>query len=112
MDMLTTSSLQAELLDWSCAERGLFYQPVKRQLTLRLDADVVAWFKNQTTSDEGYQTRINRALHEYCIAWTSRAVAFSDVLGPLGKEIGQDRAKSYGGAPQSMKMGTIASPWR
>jgi hypothetical protein len=63
-------------------------------------------------SDEGYQTRINRALHEYCIAWTSRAVAFSDVLGPLGKEIGQDRAKSYGGAPQSMKMGTIASPWR
>jgi uncharacterized protein (DUF4415 family) len=46
MDMLTTSSPQAELLDWSCAKRGLFYQPVKRQLTLRLDADVVAWFKN------------------------------------------------------------------
>jgi uncharacterized protein (DUF4415 family) len=38
---------------------------VKQQLTLRLDADVVAWFKNHTTSDEGYQTRINRALREY-----------------------------------------------
>jgi hypothetical protein len=59
----------------------------------------VAWFKNQTTSDEGYQTRINRALHEYCIAWTSRAVAFSDVLGPLGKEIAGIVQKSYGGAP-------------
>ena len=36
-----------ELLDWSGAKRsGLFYRPVKQQLTLRVDADVVAWFKN------------------------------------------------------------------
>jgi len=54
-----------ELLDWSGAKRGLFYRPVKQQLTLRLDADVVAWFKSQTKSNEGYQTRINRALREY-----------------------------------------------
>jgi uncharacterized protein (DUF4415 family) len=54
-----------ELLDWSSAKRGLFYRPVKQQLTLRLDADVVAWFKGQTSSNEGYQTRINRALREY-----------------------------------------------
>ncbi len=54
-----------ELLDWSGAERGLFYRPVKQQLTLRLDADVVAWFKRQSASGRGYQTRINRALREY-----------------------------------------------
>ena len=54
-----------EILDWSGAKRGLFYRPVKQQLTLRLDADVVAWFKSHTTSAEGYQTRINRALREY-----------------------------------------------
>lgn len=54
-----------ELLDWSGADRGLFYRPVKQQLTLRLDADVVAWFKSHTRTDEGYQTRINRALREY-----------------------------------------------
>jgi uncharacterized protein (DUF4415 family) len=54
-----------ELLDWSGAKRGLFYRPVKQQLTLRLDADVVAWFKRHSTSGEGYQTRINRALREY-----------------------------------------------
>lgn len=54
-----------ELPDWSGAERGLFYRPVKQQLTLRLDADVVAWFKRHRTTNEGYQTRINRALREY-----------------------------------------------
>ena len=63
-DAIDTSDAP-ELLDWSRAKRGLFYRPVKQQLTLRLDADVIAWFKNHTTSDEGYQTRINRALREY-----------------------------------------------
>jgi len=61
-----------ELLDWSGARRGAFYRPVKQQLTLRLDADVVAWFKSQTRSGEGYQTRINRALREYVQGQTSR----------------------------------------
>jgi uncharacterized protein (DUF4415 family) len=62
-----------ELLDWSGAKRGLFYRPVKQQLTLRLDADVVAWFKSHATSNEGYQTRINRALREYVQQQASRA---------------------------------------
>jgi len=56
----------------SGAKRGLFYRPVKQQLTLRLDADVVAWFKRHTTSNEGYQTRINRALREYVQGQASR----------------------------------------
>jgi uncharacterized protein (DUF4415 family) len=43
----------------------LFYRPVKQQLTLRLDADVVAWFKARAGSSEGYQTRINRVLRDY-----------------------------------------------
>jgi uncharacterized protein (DUF4415 family) len=54
-----------EVLDWSGAKRGLFYRPLKQQLTLRVDADLIAWFKAQATSKEGYQTRINRALREY-----------------------------------------------
>ena len=62
-----------ELLDWSGAKRGLFYRPVKQQLTLRLDADVVAWFKGNATSHEGYQTRINRALREYVQRQASRS---------------------------------------
>lgn len=63
-DAIDTSDAP-ELPDWSDAERGCFYRPVKQQLTLRLDADVVAWFRHHATPDEGYQTRINRALREY-----------------------------------------------
>ncbi len=54
-----------ELLDWSDARRGVFYRPVKRQVTLRLDADVVTWFKAHAQGGRGYQTDINRALREY-----------------------------------------------
>jgi uncharacterized protein (DUF4415 family) len=43
------------------AEMGEFYRPIKRPVTLRLDADVVAWFK---ADGRGYQTRINRALRK------------------------------------------------
>ncbi len=54
-----------EQRDWRGARRGLFYRPVKQQLTLRLDADLIAWFKDRTPNGEGYQTRINSALREY-----------------------------------------------
>jgi uncharacterized protein (DUF4415 family) len=63
-DAIDTSDAP-ELPDWSGAKRGFFYRPIKQQLTLRIDADVVAWFKSHTAADEGYQTRINRALREY-----------------------------------------------
>jgi uncharacterized protein (DUF4415 family) len=54
-----------EVRDWSGAKRGVFYRPVKQQLTLRLDSDVVAWFKSHAPKGEGYQTDMNRALREY-----------------------------------------------
>ena len=34
-----------EVRDWAGAKRGLFYRPVKKQLILRIDADVIALFK-------------------------------------------------------------------
>ncbi len=36
-----------------------YYKPLKKPVTLRLDADVVAWFKRD---GRRYQTRINAAL--------------------------------------------------
>jgi len=51
-----------EVRDWSNAKRGVLYRPVKQQLTLRLDADVIAWFKDHAPDGEGYQSDINRAL--------------------------------------------------
>ena len=53
-----------EVTDWSGAERGRFYRPVKQQLTLRLDSDVVQWFKDRAR-EGGYQTKINEALRGY-----------------------------------------------
>ena len=61
-----------EVKDWSGAVRGAFYRPVKKQLTLRLDADVVEWFRRQTPNGEGYYTSSNQALRYYVIAQLSR----------------------------------------
>ena len=54
-----------EITDWSGAVRGKFYRPVKQQITLRIDADVIAWFKAQSPQGRGYQTNINQALREH-----------------------------------------------
>ena len=40
---------------WQNAVRNPFYRPVKQQLTVRLDADVVAWLQRQ---GEDYQSRL------------------------------------------------------
>ena len=58
---------------WKTAERGKFYRPVKQQLTLRLDADVVAWFKRHARNSRGYQTNINRALRDYVLSREKKA---------------------------------------
>ena len=63
-DRINTADVP-ELLDWSDARRGVFYRPVKQQITLRLDADVVTWFKMHAAGGRGYQTDINRALREH-----------------------------------------------
>jgi uncharacterized protein (DUF4415 family) len=44
---------------WRNAIPNPFYRPVKRQLTLRLDADVIAWLRKH---GKGYQTRANALL--------------------------------------------------
>lgn len=50
---------QPEVRDWSRAVVGKFYRPIKKSLTIRLDADVLAWLKAE---GRGYQTRINQLL--------------------------------------------------
>ena len=46
---------------WKNAVRNPFYRPVKKQLTVRLDADVIAWLRRQ---GKGYQTRMNAVLRD------------------------------------------------
>ncbi len=65
-DQIDTSDIP-EITDWSNAKRGVFYKyrVIKKQVTLRLDAGIIAWFKAQSDDGRGYQTRINEALREH-----------------------------------------------
>ena len=63
-DQIDTTDIP-EVLDWTHAHRADLYRPIKQQITLRLDADVVAWFKDRAPGGRGYQTDINRALREH-----------------------------------------------
>jgi uncharacterized protein (DUF4415 family) len=59
--------------DWVGAEVGRFYRPLKHQVTLRVDADILDWFKREAAGERGYQTRINRALREYIATHSKKA---------------------------------------
>ena len=50
---------------WAKAKRGELYRPVKRQITARIDADVLEWLKAQ---GKGYQSRINAILRREMLA--------------------------------------------
>lgn len=50
--------------NWALARRGAFYRPLKRPVTIRLDADVIGWFKDHAEGS-GYQTAINRVLRQH-----------------------------------------------
>ncbi len=55
--------------DFDNAERGAVAQPLpgKTRITIRIDSDVLNWFRNQVHQAGGgnYQTLINEALREY-----------------------------------------------
>ena len=56
-----------ERADWNDARRAQFYRPLKKPVTIRLDADVLAWFKAHS---DKYQTAINQALRDYISSTT------------------------------------------
>ncbi len=65
-DEIDTSDIpELPLSAWKDAVRGRFYRPVKQAVSLRLDADVVAWLKKP---GKGYQTRANYILRERMLA--------------------------------------------
>jgi uncharacterized protein (DUF4415 family) len=72
---------------WQNAVRNPFYRPVKQQLTLRLDADIIAWLRRQ---GRGYQTRANALLREA-------------MLGDLKPKERDGRERSYSRIPRRGK---------
>lgn len=49
---------------WRLAKQGSLYRPLKQSVTIRLDADVLAWFKEHVRG-RGYQTEINAVLRQH-----------------------------------------------
>ena len=102
-DQLDLSDIP-EITDWSNAVRhNQFYRPVKQQTSIRLDADVLAWFKSQ---GKGYQTRMNEILRdamlkELKVEFVGESVAVKNAPGQdvlekchdLGKKIAEELIK-------------------
>jgi uncharacterized protein (DUF4415 family) len=69
-DVMTEEQLEASIaadpddvheeLDWTQAVRGL--PPRKEHINIRIDADVLDWFRR---TGKGYQTRINNVLRAF-----------------------------------------------
>ena len=52
--------------DFSKGIRGRFYRPTKKTTTIRLDDDIILYFKKKAGEKKvGYQTLVNAALREY-----------------------------------------------
>lgn len=68
-DNMKTSEDDFELLDhydFSSGVRGRFYSPKKISTSIRLDDDVIMYFKRKATLEKtGYQTLMNAALRDY-----------------------------------------------
>lgn len=70
IDFLDSPEITPEMFAKAVVRDGLRPPIHKKQLTLRLDADVLNWFKAQ---GHGYQTRINALLRAYKNARGKRA---------------------------------------
>jgi len=62
IDFSDSPELTPEMFARAIVRRGLKPVPRKQQLTIRVDADVLAWYKKM---GPGYQTRINALLRAY-----------------------------------------------
>ena len=70
IDLSECPEVTPEMFAKAVVRRGLKPTPTKAQLTLRLDSDVLDWFRRQ---GRGYQTRINALLRAYMEAHKSEA---------------------------------------
>lgn len=60
-DQIDTSDIP-EITDFSNFTVGKFYRPLKKAVTLRVDADILDWFKKNNPK---YQSAMNAALRKY-----------------------------------------------
>lgn len=69
IDLSDDPELTPEMFANAILRKGLKPIPRKKQITLRIDEDVLDWFKHH---GPGYQTQINELLREYMKAHQAR----------------------------------------
>ena len=62
IDLSDLPEITPEMFATAVVRRGLKPAPPKQQITIRIDDDVLTWFRAQGA---GYQTRINTLLRAY-----------------------------------------------
>jgi len=67
-DQIDTSDIPEVDLTKGEWVRGKFYRPIKKAISVRLDADVLAWLQSQ---GRGYQSRINTILRQQMLSGAS-----------------------------------------
>ncbi len=70
IDLSDTPEITPEMFARAVVRRGLRPAAPKAQVTLRIDSDVLSWFKRR---GPGYQTRINALLRAYMEAHKRRS---------------------------------------
>jgi len=74
----------------SRAVRGQMYRPIKKPVTMRLDADVIAWLKED---GRGYQTKANALLRK-------------EMLRSYEQKKGSDRSRHIGTDKDTKRAGS------
>lgn len=87
-DAIDTSDIP-ELTDEQLerAVRGGMYRPIKKPVTMRLDADVIEWLKRD---GPGYQTKANALLRREMVRSHSR-----EIVGARSGIVGRRKARSH-----------------
>ena len=71
-------------VDWSTAQRGTMYQPIKQRTNLTLDEYVIDWFEENEPDETARHEAINQILLEYIMR--KRFPNWGKTPGPVAQE--------------------------
>ena len=74
--------------DFSESKRGAIVKTAKERITIRLDPDIIEWFRGRVRGGGNYQTLINEALRQH-LSNTGRPVDTTSLRRILREELGK-----------------------
>ena len=71
--------------DFTGSKRGAVAKTAKERITIRLDPDIIEWFRSRVKGGGNYQTLINEALREH-IGRQSDHLSVAEFVRKAGKD--------------------------